>query len=432
MKNANRFHGTYWLVICVTSFFLVSQSCNCGRDTIKEANKFDSTKIARAIEGELIVMYEEGASDQTKSSFRDSLGEGYVIDSVITCACNEDLEVWRGEGIERLLSDTSVIKGESAPSSRGGVKGDDSIFISRNLIITTPEGEILEGSRMPLLSSSTNNKVKIAVLDTGLDTALFTPPFYQHFLLKPSDLPAGCMPPGSAGFAGWNFVGDNANFNDDHAAKHGSNVTGLILEEGTRNWLQVLPLKTHGSNGQGNLFNILCALKFAKKAGVKYINASWGEYDSTVNVLMSRAVRELEASDIVLLAAAGNEGYDLDAVSFFPASYSNTNPMALSNVIAVTTGKRPAVCLNNNFSENVVDIAAMGRNGNCGFRCPFQDALLINGSSFATAVMTGKIANQDPYVENGNLKNSILQSPSLVPDTRAVDLIRTGFGYKQR
>ena len=99
------------------------------------------------------------------------------------------------------------------------------------------------------------------------------------------------------------------------------------------------------------------------------------------------------------------------------------------NVISVNTVKETAPCTNN-FSTQHVDVGAIGRGG-CSFETPFGPGHIISGSSFATPVITGKIADGYNY-PGGDTKPNILGIMKLATTFHFIPKIRTGDGFKQR
>ncbi|HSB92505.1 MAG TPA: S8 family serine peptidase [Flavitalea sp.] len=376
---------------------------------------------------QLVVLFNERTTQDQIAKFRIDVQQKYKQLRYKQCHCNIKLELWEGDNIEALLRDTSLIKGEIAQTSRTGVREDgDSVSVSLNLINNVRDGS--KGpQRMDYKPNSEKGNTLVAILDTGLDTALFTHQSLGRFLVSPRELPLDCKTDNL--FAGWNFVDSNANFTDNHPRFHGTNVTALVLNEADKSTIRILPLKTHGKDGTGTLFDAICAMKYAKKAGAKILNASWGEYGQP-NAVFERTLDELQESNMLFVAAAGNDNRDISLHPFFPASYSMMNSADRHpNVISVTTVKETAPC-SNNFSTQHVDVGAVGR-GSCSFETPFGGGHTVSGSSFATPVITGKIA--DGYNHpGGDTKANILAIMNLETTLHLIPKIRTGDGFKQR
>jgi subtilisin family serine protease len=377
------------------------------------------------VPNQLLVLFDERSSDDQIANFRSQVRQRYKELRYKQCHCNIKLELWEGDNIEGLLRDTSIIKGEIAQTSRTGVRSDgDSVSISLNLINNIRDG--LKGlQKMDYKPNSDKGNTLVAVLDTGLDTSLFTSESLSRFLVAQRELPLDCK--ADKLYAGWNFVDSSADFTDNHPGFHGTNVTSLVLNEADKSTIRILPLKTHGKDGTGTLFDAICAMKYAKKAGAKILNASWGEYGEA-NAVFEKTLDELQANDMLFVAAAGNDNRDIAVHPFFPASYSMMNSIDRHpNVISVTTVKETDPC-SNNFSKQHVDVGAVGRGG-CSFETPFGTT--ISGSSFATPVITGKIADGYDY-PGGDTKSNILGIMSLATTFHSIPKIRTGDGFKQR
>ena len=85
---------------------------------------------------------------------------------------------------------------------------------------------------------------------------------------------------------GWNFANlstidgiGSDDVDDDNDDKHGSLVSQFIInafKKSQKNYVCIMPLKTHSADGRGDLFGITCAIHFAMANGANMINASWG------------------------------------------------------------------------------------------------------------------------------------------------------------
>ena len=89
---------------------------------------------------------------------------------------------------------------------------------------------------------------------------------------------------------------------------------------------------------------------------------------------------------VLVVAAAGNNSSDNDLVPYFPASYELTNILSVAAI-----GPHLNLIQSSNFGEHSVDISAPGENV-LSF-LPMQSLGTMTGTSQATAVATGAIAN---------------------------------------
>lgn len=192
----------------------------------------------------------------------------------------------------------------------------------------------------------------IAVIDTGAQT--------DH-----PDL-------GNSIVGGYNFLNLSSNYADDEG--HGTNIAGIIAAvpnnnlgiAGINSQAKITALKTFDKNGYGSEANIIIAILYAKLAGFKLINASWGNsynaqglYDvikASPEILFVAAAGNKADSQLKVLPLAPNglnQYNDDDLQGFYPASYD------LPNIISVTSSDR-FDNLSGNYGPVSVDLAAPG------------------------------------------------------------------------
>lgn len=187
---------------------------------------------------------------------------------------------------------------------------------------------------------------------------------------------------------GWNFVSNSNDLRDRHG--HGTHIAGIIAAPAATGRLNdntcpspvrlmILkyfdPFDTNGFN----LRNTIQAIRYATRMGAQIINYSAGGF--APNRLEESAIREAGKRGVLLIAAAGNDGLNVDSRGFFPASYD------LPNVLSVTAmGADNELLGGSNFGERNVDIAAPGQD--IWSSLPGNRFGLMSGTSQATAVVT--------------------------------------------
>jgi subtilisin family serine protease len=155
---------------------------------------------------------------------------------------------------------------------------------------------------------------------------------------------------------GWDFIGDDNDPMDYNG--HGTHVAGTIAAVGNNNmgisgvmWqAKIMNLRFLGVNGTGTTADAVSAILYANEKGAHIINNSWGGtgYSQTLK-------DAIDASNAVVVCAAGNSGKSNDSSPFYPASYTS------SNVIAVAaTDHDDALASYSNYGINSVDVAAPG------------------------------------------------------------------------
>jgi type VII secretion-associated serine protease mycosin len=226
-----------------------------------------------------------------------------------------------------------------------------------------------------------NGKVKVAVIDTGIDL--------QHPDLR-----------GHLG-NGYNAILNGAPPFDD--VGHGTHVAGIIAA-GVNNYEGIaglswynplLPIKVLDETGSGQSFAVAEGIIWATEHGAKVINLSLGNYARSQ--FLHDAVRYAHARDVVLVAAAGNENTDQFS---YPAAY----PEVLA-VAAVDEQKRRA-----SFSNygNYVDVAAPGLHVASTF--PGLSYAALSGTSMAAPHVTALAAmmrSRCPELKNTQVMSMI-------------------------
>ena len=147
---------------------------------------------------------------------------------------------------------------------------------------------------------------------------------------------------------------------------HGTHVAGIIGATGNNgkglagvNWkISIVSCRFIDSTGYGSDSDAIACFDYAaelKKKGVNLvaINASWGGYED--NPLLKEALERVAALGIAVVAAAGNERNNNDAVPLYPASYQ------IPGLISVASfGKEKQPSYFTNTGPGLVTLAAPG------------------------------------------------------------------------
>lgn len=373
---------------------------------------------------QILVFFRRKPTENDIRTVRESFKkDGIAIETIkiLSCGnCDIPVQLWSAKGIHSRISKDSL-KAGSGPSAT--TVGES---YSLNFTNSVP-ADVQKGFRCKINpeekpSGQEKEEVVVAVLDTGVDTALVNP----QYLWKETD-----PTPGTKCYAdvheGWNFVSNTGNYNDDNPNKHGSIVSQYIINQfavSENNAVKIMPLKTHDKDGTGDLFSILCAISFAVAKGAHIINASWGfyyYYEIPVPYLKTLITGVLRKKGILFVTAAGNQSpaddeiakqiyhaehgitltadqlRNLDIHNFYPANLST----ATNSVLTVTTTDEHTVSATQNYSNKYVDLGVVADQvlrEEMKFLIPFDGAEpgLISGSSFATAIASGVIGARCP------------------------------------
>ncbi len=281
---------------------------------------------------------------------------------------------------------------------------------------------------LPAGTVSGKRKGILAVIDTGLDTALFN---LSYPLAKWGGDLLWQEPAGKATL--FNVVDDVPTnmLKDNTLVKHGTAATQIILTQmrAMRNAKipRILSIRAFDDSERGSIYTVSCAMSYAIKSHANYINASWGYLGPQDSVLRHYVVTASE-KHIRIIAAAGNTpghhisdsvcgktlntANSLDSLRqdtlFYPACYAQ----GIENVVSVTQmsavnspSLSPLIpCKYQNYSPNYITVGALEVKNSagtgpiiecCRFEIPFL-ARAIEGSSFATPVITALLMTQDP------------------------------------
>ena len=263
----------------------------------------------------------------------------------------------------------------------------------------------------------------VAVLDTGVD--------YDHedlsdnMWVNPFEIAGNGVDDDGNGFTddrfGYDFQDGDGDPDDDNS--HGTHVAGTIAAVGNNGIgvtgvapnVTLLPVKVLGSDGRGLMSTLASGINYVTRlrndgVNVRIMNASLGG-DSLDFSSVTDAVREAGDSDILLVAAAGNNGRNTDFAPYFPASLTNANVISVANTTSTDT-----LSGTSNFGVVSVDIGAPGTgvlsttpNDTYGNR---------SGTSMATPHVSGAAAlllSVAPNAWIDEVRNQIFDSARPVP-----------------
>lgn len=187
--------------------------------------------------------------------------------------------------------------------------------------------------------------IVVAVIDSGIDT--------NHKDLKdniwknPNEICNNGKDDDENGFVddcyGWNFVTNSNNVYDDDPDKHGTMLSGIIgaitnNKEGISgvSWnIKIMALKILDSAGNGDIYSLYMAIKYAVDNGAKIINLSLGYPVGCFYVEQSSILKEIieyaDKKGVLVVSSAGNYGCNNDLYPFYPASFENKNIISVGS-----------------------------------------------------------------------------------------------------
>jgi subtilisin family serine protease len=259
-------------------------------------------------------------------------------------------------------------------------------------------------------SHTGSRNVYVGIIDTGID--INHPELQPNIFTNPSpeQNTQGQNAGGVVGDVhGWDFYGNTASVLpvDDQDSPHGTHVAGIIGAVGGNgagvvgvNWeVTMIPVRFLDPNEEGSALSAVKAFDYLTNLKTKYnlrivaINASWTGYEYSAALLA--AVKRAANAGILVIAAAGNEGYKNK--KSYPANFdmndtSDGTPKAAFNPL-ISVGaidSSGALASFSNSGSTTVDLAAPGVEiWSTAPRCGY---LQKDGTSMATPLVTGAAA----------------------------------------
>jgi subtilisin family serine protease len=232
---------------------------------------------------------------------------------------------------------------------------------------------------------------KVAVLDTGAQTD--HPDLVDNLYVNSADKPNNNKDDDGNGWVddniGINLVAGKGDGDDDNG--HGTHVSGIVAARsnnaigvsGTCWKGSIVPIKFMDSRGKGSTSDAANGIEYAVKRGIKIINCSFGA--SSKSSALEDAINYAQDKGVLIVAAAGNDGVNIDKTPTYPASYTNSNIIAVAASTASDT-----LASFSNYGPDSVDVAAPGEN----VRSTYLGSTYTNldGTSMATPYVTGSAA----------------------------------------
>ena len=244
--------------------------------------------------------------------------------------------------------------------------------------------------------------VKIAVIDTGVD---FKNNTLRRSLLK------------KYGGELTSATKDNYGIDNSHKSTspskpkdlhgHGTHIAGIINEINPSAKLLVIKYFNPNASEESNLDATIRAINTAVEANVDIINYSSG--GEGYNLKEYEALKKAQEKGILVIAAAGNNGKNIDSSTdaYYPASYN------LNNIISVINLKsHNEIHGTSNYGVKNADIGALGTNIHSFI--PGGRIATLSGTSQATAIISGYasllINSRKARLDYVDIKNTILSS----------------------
>ena len=216
---------------------------------------------------------------------------------------------------------------------------------------------------------------------------------------------------------GWDFVNRDNQPTDDHG--HGTHIAGIIGARnsghiaGINQQVKLMTVKWLDSNLRGSTALAVQALHYALDQGAQIINCSWAEDNDSENyqppIALQEAIERAERENALIVAAAGNDGYDIDRYPYYPASFQYPHVISVAAVDSegeLWKGQGFA----SNFGVNTVDVAAPGVN--IASYVLNEKVKELSGTSMAAPFVSGTAAlllALEPHLSAEQIKQRLIK-----------------------
>ncbi|MEO7243540.1 MAG: S8 family serine peptidase, partial [Rubrivivax sp.] len=223
--------------------------------------------------------------------------------------------------------------------NRDDVTPNDPRFAEQWALSNTGAGGGLPGSDLKLAEAWTQTTgaatTTVAIIDSGID---FTHPDLMHNEWTNTAERENGRDDDHDGFVddlhGWDWVADSATIKDEQG--HGTAIAGLVAAEGNNGvgisgvmWqASLMSLRVLDNTGTGDVAAAVEAIDYAAAHGAQVINLSWGTDGESL--ALKDAIARAAGRGVVVVCSAGNNGRDIDAAPYYPASYELPNLIAVA------------------------------------------------------------------------------------------------------
>jgi len=239
--------------------------------------------------------------------------------------------------------------------------------------------------------ASTGGNVVVAIVDTGAD--LTHHDLVPNLWTNEREIPGNGIDDDNDGYVddvhGADIVDGDGTPQDLNG--HGTHVAGVVGARGGNAlgvtgvaWnVKLMIVRALGADGRGDLDDLATGIRYAVRNGARIVNLSVAGAEDDPG--LEAAIDEARAAGVLVVAAAGNTGTDLDATPAYPAASPAPNLIAVGS-----TDRAGALAAGSSFGRAAVDVTAPGEDiESTAFDGGYE---LRSGTSQAAAQVTGTLA----------------------------------------
>lgn len=258
--------------------------------------------------------------------------------------------------------------------------------------------------------STGSRDILVGIIDTGFDYS--HPDLAANAWSNPGEIANNGIDDDGNGFIddtkGWDFyANDNDPMDTNGHGTHCGGTIGAVGDNATGvvgvNWeVSLVGIQFLGPSGGGATSDAIDAVNYGTTIGTDLTSNSWG--GGAYSALLEQAIQDAADSDILFVAAAGNDSFDSDSYSNYPSGYD------VDTIISVaSTTDTDDLSYFSNYGATTVDLGAPG--SDILSTVPGAAYDTYSGTSMATPHVSGALAllkAMAPNLDALSLKNHLL------------------------
>lgn len=215
-------------------------------------------------------------------------------------------------------------------------------------------------------------------------------------------------------------------------AKHGTHVAGIIAAQrnnniGMNGVAQDVEIMVVRAVPDGDEYDkdIALAIRYAVDNGAKVINTSFGKYYSPHAQWVWDAIKYAGSKDVLIVNAAGNEGFDLDGIQVYPNDQTTDNTTEIADnfiTIGALNYKYGSELVANFSNYGVANVDVFAPGVKIWSTTPLNTYEYLQGTSMASPAVAGVAAMLRSYYPSLSAKQvkQILMDSGLSTNTPVV------------
>jgi subtilisin family serine protease len=205
-------------------------------------------------------------------------------------------------------------------------------------------------------------------------------------------------------------------------ARHGTHVAGIIAAQrgngigmdGVASNVEIMVVRAVPDGDEYDK-DIALAIRYAVDNGAKVINTSFGKYYSPHPEWVWDAIKYAASKDVLIVNAAGNEGFDLDTIQVYPNDQQGTGQEIADNFITIGALDHDygAEMVANFSNYGKVNVDAFAPGVQIWSTTPLNTYEYLQGTSMAAPAVAGvaaMIRSHYPKLTAGQVKQVLMQS----------------------